>query len=139
MSVQALEPAVARCARSNASLAIGGAIAGLAVMTNTEILLLVIGGIFVMEALSVLIQVFSFRVWRKRVFKMAPFHHHFELEAWSETKIMLRFWIVAAACGAIGFTLYQISQPEQPTAANRTAAVVSSASTGPQTASTKTP
>jgi phospho-N-acetylmuramoyl-pentapeptide-transferase len=69
----------------------------------------VIGGIFVIEALSVLIQVFSFRMFRKRVFKMAPIHHHFELEAWSETKIMLRFWIVAAACGAIGFTLYQVS------------------------------
>ncbi len=91
------------------SLALGGAIAALAVMTNTEILLIVIGGIFVIEALSVLIQVFSFKVWRKRVFKMAPIHHHFELEAWSETKIMLRFWIVAAACGAIGFTLYQVS------------------------------
>jgi phospho-N-acetylmuramoyl-pentapeptide-transferase len=93
------------------SLAIGGAIAALAVMTNTEILLIVIGGIFVIETLSVLIQVFSFRFWRKRVFKMAPIHHHFELEAWSETKIMLRFWIVAAACGAIGFTLYQTSRP----------------------------
>ncbi len=91
------------------SLAIGGAIAAMAVMTNTEILLVVIGGIFVIEALSVLIQVVSFRFWRKRVFKMAPIHHHFELEAWSETKIMLRFWIVAAACGAIGFTLYQVS------------------------------
>jgi phospho-N-acetylmuramoyl-pentapeptide-transferase len=91
------------------SFALGGAIAGLAVMTDTEILLIVIGGIFVIETLSVLIQVFSFRVWHKRVFKMAPIHHHFELEAWSETKIMLRFWIVAAACGAIGFTLYQIS------------------------------
>ena len=102
------------------SLAIGGAIAALAVMTNTEILLIVIGGIFVMEALSVLIQVFTFRFWRKRVFKMAPIHHHFELEAWSETKIMLRFWIVAAACGAIGFTLYQISEP--PKARERCAA-----------------
>jgi phospho-N-acetylmuramoyl-pentapeptide-transferase len=91
------------------SLALGGAIAALAVMTDTEILLIVIGGIFVIEALSVLIQVFTFRRWRKRVFKMAPIHHHFELEAWSETKIMLRFWIVAAACGAIGFTLYQLS------------------------------
>ena len=91
------------------SFALGGAIAGLAVMSNTEILLIVIGGIFVIEALSVLIQVFSFRVWHKRVLKMAPIHHHFELEAWSETKIMLRFWIVAAACGAIGFTLYQVS------------------------------
>jgi phospho-N-acetylmuramoyl-pentapeptide-transferase len=91
------------------SLALGGAIAGLAVMTDTEILLVVIGGIFVIEALSVIIQVFSFRVYHKRVFKMAPIHHHFVMEAWSETKIMLRFWIVAAACGAIGFTLYQIS------------------------------
>jgi phospho-N-acetylmuramoyl-pentapeptide-transferase len=90
------------------SLALGGAIAGLAVMTKTEELLIVIGGIFVLEALSVVIQVFSFQVFRKRVFKMAPIHHHFELEAWSETKIMLRFWIVAAACGAIGFTLYQL-------------------------------
>jgi phospho-N-acetylmuramoyl-pentapeptide-transferase len=93
------------------SLALGGAIASMAVMTDTEILLIVIGGIFVIEALSVLIQVFTFRVWHTRVFKMAPIHHHFELEAWSETKIMLRFWIVAAACGAIGFTLYQISAP----------------------------
>jgi phospho-N-acetylmuramoyl-pentapeptide-transferase len=91
------------------SLALGGAIAALAVMTQTEVLLVVIGGIFVIEALSVLLQVFSFQVFRKRVFKMAPIHHHFELEAWSETKIMLRFWIVAAACGAIGFTVYQIS------------------------------
>jgi phospho-N-acetylmuramoyl-pentapeptide-transferase len=91
------------------SLALGGAIAGLAVMTDTEILLIVIGGIFVMEAMSVIIQVFSFRAYHKRVFKMAPIHHHFMMEAWSETKIMLRFWIVAAACGAIGFTLYQIS------------------------------
>jgi phospho-N-acetylmuramoyl-pentapeptide-transferase len=91
------------------SLALGGAVAALAVMTDTEVLLVVIGGIFVIEALSVLIQVFSFQMFRKRVFKMAPIHHHFELEAWSETKIMLRFWIVAAACGAIGFTIYQLS------------------------------
>jgi phospho-N-acetylmuramoyl-pentapeptide-transferase len=91
------------------SFALGGCIAGLAVMTDTEILLLVIGGIFVIEALSVIIQVFSFRVYHKRIFKITPIHHHFEMEAWSETKIMLRFWIVAAACGAIGFTLYQIS------------------------------
>ncbi|MDQ6604977.1 MAG: phospho-N-acetylmuramoyl-pentapeptide-transferase [Actinomycetota bacterium] len=91
------------------SLGLGGAIAGLAVMTKTEVLLILLGGIFVVEALSVLIQVFSFRMFRKRVFLMAPIHHHFELLAWSETKIILRFWIVAAACGAIGFTVYQIS------------------------------
>ena len=91
------------------SLGLGGAVAGLAVMTNTTVLLILIGGIFVIEALSVLIQVFSFRTFRKRVFLMAPIHHHFELQAWSETKIILRFWIVAAACGAIGFTVYQLS------------------------------
>src|ERR671924_2379874 len=91
------------------SLGLGGAIAALAVLTQTEVLLLVIGGIFVIEALSVAIQVFSFRRFRKRVFLMAPVHHHFELAGWSETKIILRFWIIAAICAAIGFTLYQAS------------------------------
>ncbi|HTN24571.1 MAG TPA: phospho-N-acetylmuramoyl-pentapeptide-transferase [Solirubrobacteraceae bacterium] len=91
------------------SLGLGGAIAGLAIMTKTETLLILIGGIFVVEALSVVIQVFSFQTFRKRVFLMAPIHHHFELMAWSETKIILRFWIVAAIGSAIGFTLYQQS------------------------------
>jgi phospho-N-acetylmuramoyl-pentapeptide-transferase len=91
------------------SLGLGGAIAAVAVLTKTEALLLVIGGIFVIEALSVAIQVFAFQRFRKRVFLMAPIHHHFELMAWSETKIILRFWIVAAICSAIGFTLYQAS------------------------------
>jgi phospho-N-acetylmuramoyl-pentapeptide-transferase len=91
------------------SLFLGGAIAGLAVMTKTEVLLIILGGIFVVEALSVLIQVVSFQAFRKRVFLMAPIHHHFELQAWSETKIILRFWIVAAVFSAIGFTLYQQS------------------------------
>jgi phospho-N-acetylmuramoyl-pentapeptide-transferase len=91
------------------SLGIGGAIAGLAVMTNTEVLLVLLGGIFVLEALSVVIQVFSFQMFRKRVFLMAPIHHHFELQAWSETKIILRFWIVAVAFAAIAFTVYRLS------------------------------
>jgi phospho-N-acetylmuramoyl-pentapeptide-transferase len=91
------------------SLGLGGAIAALAVLTKNEVLLIIIGGIFVMEALSVAIQVFSFQRFRKRVFLMAPIHHHFELVGWSETKIILRFWIIAAICGAIGFTLYQAS------------------------------
>ncbi len=91
------------------SLMLGGAIAGLAVMTDTTLLLLVLGGIFVIEAVSVAIQVISFQSFRKRVFLMAPIHHHFELLGWSETKIILRFWIVAAACCAVGFTLYQLS------------------------------
>jgi phospho-N-acetylmuramoyl-pentapeptide-transferase len=91
------------------SLALGGAIAGLAVMTNTEVLLILLGGIFVLEALSVVVQVVSFQLFRKRVFLMAPIHHHFELRAWSETKIILRFWIMAAAFCAVGFTVYQLS------------------------------
>jgi phospho-N-acetylmuramoyl-pentapeptide-transferase len=91
------------------SLGLGGAIAGLAIMTRTEFLLILLGGIFVIEALSVLIQVFSFQMFRKRVFLMAPIHHHFELQAWSETKIILRFWIVAVACAAIAFTVYRLS------------------------------
>jgi phospho-N-acetylmuramoyl-pentapeptide-transferase len=91
------------------SLGLGGAIAGMAIMTKTEVLLLLLGAIFVAEALSVLIQVFSFQAFRKRVFLMAPIHHHFELMAWSETKIILRFWIVAAICAASGFTIYQAS------------------------------
>jgi phospho-N-acetylmuramoyl-pentapeptide-transferase len=91
------------------SLGLGGAIAGLAIMTKTEILLILLAGIFVIEALSVIIQVFTFQTFRKRVFLMAPVHHTFELMGWSETKIILRFWIVAAICSAIGFTLYQQS------------------------------
>ncbi len=91
------------------SLGLGGAIAGLAVMTKTELLLILLGGIFVIEALSVVLQVAYFQLRRKRIFLMAPIHHHFELQGWSETKIILRFWIVAAVCAAIGFTLYKQS------------------------------
>ncbi len=91
------------------SLGLGGAIGAMAVMTQTEILLIITGGIFVIEALSVALQVFTFKAFRRRVLLMAPLHHHFELLAWSETKIMLRFWIIAAVCAGIGFTLYQQS------------------------------
>jgi phospho-N-acetylmuramoyl-pentapeptide-transferase len=91
------------------SLGLGGAIAGLAVMTKTEILLVILGGIFVIETLSVAIQVFAFQTFRKRVFLMAPIHHHFEMRGWSETKIILRFWIIASVCAAVGFTIYQQS------------------------------
>ena len=84
------------------SMAIGGALAGFAIMTKTEVLLLFVGGIFLIEALSVMIQVFSFKYFGRRVFLMTPIHHHFEMKAWSETKIMVRFWILTAilcACG----------------------------------------
>jgi phospho-N-acetylmuramoyl-pentapeptide-transferase len=91
------------------SLGLGAAIGALAVMTQTEVLLIILGGIFVIEALSVAVQVLSFKMFRRRVLLMAPVHHHFEMMAWSETKIMLRFWIVAAVCAGIGYTLYQNS------------------------------
>jgi len=88
------------------SMALGGAIAGFAIVTNTEILLLLIGGIFVIETLSLIIQVVSFKRTGKRVFLMAPIHHHFEMKAWSETKVMVRFWIVCAILCASGFALF---------------------------------
>jgi phospho-N-acetylmuramoyl-pentapeptide-transferase len=88
------------------SMALGGAIAALAIFTETEVLLVFIGGIYLLEALSLMIQVASFKRTGKRVFLMAPIHHHFELKAWSETKIMVRFWIVGAILCAVGFVLY---------------------------------
>ena len=90
------------------SMAFGGALASLAIMTrrHTELLLLLIGGIFVIEALSVMIQVFTFKYLKRRVFLMTPIHHHFEMKAWSETKIMVRFWIVAGILCAAGFALF---------------------------------
>jgi phospho-N-acetylmuramoyl-pentapeptide-transferase len=88
------------------SMAFGGAIATFAIMTKTEMLLLLIGGIFVIQALSVMIQVFGFKYFGRRVFLMAPIHHHFEMKAWSETKIMVRFWIVAGILCSAGFALY---------------------------------
>ena len=88
------------------SMAIGGALAAFAIFTQTIFLLLLIGGIFVIEALSVIIQVFSFKYFGRRVFLMAPIHHHFEMKAWSETKIMVRFWIVTGILCAVAFALY---------------------------------
>ena len=77
------------------SLALGGAIGTVAVIIKQELLLVFIGGVFVAEALSVMIQVISFKSRGKRVFKMAPLHHHFELSGWSESKIIIRFWIAS--------------------------------------------
>ena len=91
------------------SLALGAGLAGLAVATGTELLLLLVGGLFVMEALSVMIQVVSFRYFHKRVFLMTPIHHHFELKGWSETKIIVRFWMISALLAAAGFSLFYIS------------------------------
>jgi phospho-N-acetylmuramoyl-pentapeptide-transferase len=90
------------------SMAFGGALASLAIMTrrHTELLLILVAGIFLIEALSVMIQVFTFKYLGKRVFLMTPIHHHFEMKAWSETKIMVRFWIATGILCAAGFALF---------------------------------
>jgi phospho-N-acetylmuramoyl-pentapeptide-transferase len=88
------------------SMALGGAIATLAILTETEVLLVFIGGVFLIEAVTWMIQIASFKRTGKRVFLMVPIHHHFELKAWSSTKIMVRFWIVGAILCALGFVLY---------------------------------
>ncbi|MDR1776076.1 MAG: phospho-N-acetylmuramoyl-pentapeptide-transferase [Actinomycetes bacterium] len=88
------------------SLGLGGAIAALAMVTKTELLVVVIGGIFVIEALSVIIQVAVFKRTRRRVFRMAPIHHHFEMCGWSETKVMVRFWVITGTLAALGFCIY---------------------------------
>jgi phospho-N-acetylmuramoyl-pentapeptide-transferase len=88
------------------SMGLGGALAAFAIMTKTEILLILIGGIFLIEALSVIVQVISFKRFGRRILLMAPLHHHFEMKAWSETKITVRFWIVTAILCACGFVLY---------------------------------
>ncbi|MGD9527658.1 phospho-N-acetylmuramoyl-pentapeptide-transferase [Pseudonocardia sp.] len=88
------------------SLALGGLIAGLSIVTHTELLLVVIGGVFVVEALSVALQIAVFRSTRRRLFRMAPFHHHFELAGWAETTVIIRFWLLAAMCAALGLGLF---------------------------------
>ena len=88
------------------SLALGAAFAALAILTKTEVTSLIMGGLFIAEAVSVIIQVVSFKATGKRVFLMAPIHHHFEKKGWAETKVVIRFWIVSAAFAALGFALY---------------------------------
>ena len=88
------------------SLALGGLIAGLSILTKTELLLVVIAGLFVIEMMSVVIQVAVFKVRKVRVFRMAPFHHHFELSGWAETTVLVRFWLLAAIAAAIGLGLF---------------------------------
>lgn len=89
------------------SLGLGGGIAAVAVLTKTELLLVVIGGVFVLEMLSVIIQVASFKTRGKRVFKMSPIHHHFELSGWSEWRVVTVFWTVGLAFALLGLLLYR--------------------------------
>jgi len=90
------------------SLAIGGAIAIVAILIKQEILLVVVGGVFVMEALSVILQVASFKLRGKRIFAMAPIHHHFEMRQWSETQVTVRFWILSIIFALLGLLTLKI-------------------------------
>ena len=90
------------------SLALGGVLAGLAVCTQTQLLLVILGGLFVIITLSVMIQVGSFKLTGKRVFRMAPLQHHFELVGWAETTIVIRFWLIAGLFVALGLGLFYI-------------------------------
>jgi phospho-N-acetylmuramoyl-pentapeptide-transferase len=88
------------------SLALGGVLAGLAVCTKTQLLLLILGGLFVIITLSVIIQVGFFKMTRKRVFKMSPLHHHFEMIGWAETTIVIRFWLISGLCVALALGIF---------------------------------
>ncbi|MGI6105777.1 MAG: phospho-N-acetylmuramoyl-pentapeptide-transferase [Raoultibacter sp.] len=88
------------------SLSLGMILGGLAVLTKTEFIVIIIGGLFVAEAVSVMIQVFHYKRTKKRIFLMAPLHHHYEKKGWSETKVVTRFWIISGVLAAIGFSIY---------------------------------
>jgi phospho-N-acetylmuramoyl-pentapeptide-transferase len=91
------------------SLAIGGALGTAAICTKQELLLVIIGGVFVMEALSVILQVGSFKLRKKRIFKMSPIHHHFELLGWHESQVIIRFWILSIMLALFGLALLKIA------------------------------
>ncbi len=88
------------------SLAIGSALAAVSLLMNLDLLLVVIGGLFVAETASVILQVLSFRLFGRRIFRMAPFHHHFELRGWPETTVIIRFWILAGLLAALGLGIF---------------------------------
>jgi phospho-N-acetylmuramoyl-pentapeptide-transferase len=90
------------------SLSLGAALGTIAVVTKQEILLVIVGGIFVIEALSVIVQVISYQLRKKRVFRMAPIHHHFELKGWAEPKIIVRFWIIGIILGLIAISTLKL-------------------------------
>jgi len=90
------------------SLALGGALGTIAVAVKHEIVLAIVGGLFVVETLSVIVQVASFKLTGKRVFKMAPIHHHFEQLGWSEPQVVVRFWIIAFVLALIGLSTLKL-------------------------------
>ena len=88
------------------ALALGGLFGAMAITTNTQLLLVILGGLFVIETMSVILQVVSFRGFHRRIFRMSPIHHHFELAGWPEFTVIVRFWIIAGLCVAVGLGLY---------------------------------
>jgi phospho-N-acetylmuramoyl-pentapeptide-transferase len=90
------------------ALALGGALGAVAVIVRQELVLLIMGGIFVAETVSVMMQVASFRLTRKRIFRMAPLHHHFELKGWAEPKVIVRFWIITVILVLVGLSSLKI-------------------------------
>ena len=90
------------------SLSAGAAIGAISVITKNELILLVAGGLFVLEAISVIVQVASFKLTGKRVFRMAPLHHHFEQKGWSEPTIVIRFWIISILLAIISLITFKI-------------------------------
>jgi phospho-N-acetylmuramoyl-pentapeptide-transferase len=90
------------------SLALGGLLGALAITTNTQLLLVILGGLFVIETMSVILQVISFRGFGRRIFRMSPIHHHFELAGWPEFTVIVRFWIVSGLCVAVGIGLFYV-------------------------------
>jgi phospho-N-acetylmuramoyl-pentapeptide-transferase len=90
------------------SLSLGGALGAVSVITKHEIVLAIVGGLFVLEAVSVIVQVFSFKLTGKRVFRMAPLHHHFEKKGWAEPTIVIRFWIIASILALAGLSTLKL-------------------------------
>ncbi|HNN96684.1 MAG TPA: phospho-N-acetylmuramoyl-pentapeptide-transferase, partial [Pseudomonadota bacterium] len=90
------------------SLSLGGALGTLAVLTKNELTLFILGGVFVAETLSVMLQVMSFKLTGKRIFKMAPLHHHFELMGWAEPKVIVRFWIIAVMLALVALATLKV-------------------------------
>jgi len=90
------------------SLALGGALGTVAVLIKREFWLVLVGGVFVAEALSVMIQVASFKLWGRRIFRMAPIHHHFELSGWAESRVVLRFYIVGALLALLSLSTFKL-------------------------------
>ena len=88
------------------SVALGAALGAMAVITKQEILLAIVGGLFVLETLSVIFQVASYKLRRKRIFRMAPIHHHFELKGWPEPRVIVRFWIIGGLFAALGLGIF---------------------------------